>query len=143
MECRTQAQTHFKQKLIANAVILAEQLKCDDNEPEFKPDHFPTYLLHLQDLNANDDGTCNYMHPCAFAASENSDNMMCGEMIKMHNKENFQDVMETEIQGLNKTALYSVQRWDGLPKGATVIKAIWSFYCNLLPDGMMIWKWKA
>ena len=49
-----------------------------------------TYLSHLQDLNANNDGTCNYMHPCTFSARANSDNTLhYGEMIKMHDRENF------------------------------------------------------
>jgi len=59
--------TCFKQKLVANTAIL---FNTDDNIPEVKPDHLTTYLSHLQNLHANDDGTCNYMHPCAFAASE-------------------------------------------------------------------------
>ena len=136
--------TCFKQKLIVNAAFLMEQFKHDDNKPAVKPDHFTTYLSHLQDLNANDDGTCNYMHPCAFAASENSDNTLhYGEMIKTHNRENFQDAMETEIDGLNKSAIFNVEWWDELPKGAAVMKAIWSFCCKLLPDAVMIQKWKA
>ena len=71
------------------------QCSNSDNEPEVKPEHH--------------DGTCNYMHPCAFAASENSDNTLhYGEMIKMHDRENFQDMMETEIDGLNKSAIFNI-----------------------------------
>ena len=95
-----------------NAAILMNFSHTDDNEPEVKPDHLMTYLSHLQDLHANDDGTCNYMHPCAFAASENSDNILhYGEMIKMHDRENFQDAMETKINGLNKSAIFNVEQW--------------------------------
>ena len=103
--------TCFKQKLVANAAILMDFSHTGDNEPEVKPNHLMTYLSHLQALYANDDGTCNYMHPCAFAASENSDNTLhYGEMIKMHDRENFQDAMETEIDGLNKSAVFNVER---------------------------------
>ena len=50
------------------------------------------------------------MHLCAFATSENSDNMLhYGEKIKTHDRENFQDAMEPKIKGLGKSEDFNVE----------------------------------
>ena len=74
---------------------------------QITPDHFTTYLSHLQALHTNKDGTINFLHPCALAASENNDNTMhYGEMIKAMDRAKFEDAMDAEVQGLSKSEIY-------------------------------------
>jgi len=89
----------FKQKLLANAAILMEQLAISENKEQMiNPDHFHMYLTHLEVLNANNDGMVNDLHPCVFAASENHKNMLhYGEMVKASDRNKFKDAMEKEV----------------------------------------------
>jgi len=109
--------------------ILADQYLDDDNKlPPITPDQFTTYLSHLQALHTNEDSMINFLHPCASAASKNNDNTMhYGEMNKATDRAKFEEVMDKDIQGLSRSEVYGIKRQIDPPKGAKIIKAIWSF----------------
>jgi hypothetical protein len=95
---------------------------------------------HIEQLQRQDDGTCNYHYPCAFTSTVEQDTLHYGEMLTAPDRPQFAAAMQKEIKGLHH--ILEVVPRAAVLTGLKPLPAVWAFKRKCRPD-FSILKWKA
>ena len=79
------------------------------------------------------------------AMNNKEDILTHGQMLKLkdeNERQKFFDAQVPEIEGLEEMQCFSYQRRSSLPKGAKLLRAVWSYRRKRRPDGTIL-KYKA
>ncbi|KAL7563769.1 hypothetical protein ACA910_020453 [Epithemia clementina (nom. ined.)] len=85
----------------------------------------------------------NMVDPIAFATSSDPDVMYLHEALRAHDRRQFLEAMDVEIQGHVKGKHWIVVPRTDVPKGTRILDAVWSMRRKRRLDTREIYKWKA
>ncbi|KAL7573660.1 hypothetical protein ACA910_008347 [Epithemia clementina (nom. ined.)] len=85
----------------------------------------------------------NMVDPIAFATSSDPDVMYLHEALRAHDRRQFLEAMDVEIQGHVKCKNWIVVPRTDMPKGTRILDAVWSMQRKRRLDTREIYKWKA
>lgn len=128
--------THFKTRLQANLSCLHATSTTtggtDQPQQHVIKDQFQAMITHIEQLQYHEDGTLNFLYPCAFTTTTDSDTLHYGDMLRSEDRPQFAEAMQTEMGGL--TDMLKVVRRSDTPPHIKPLPAVWAFKRKRRPD---------